>query len=284
MKRKSYELTIGGRKRVLGRKTMLMGILNTTPDSFSDGGRYLSLESALAHGLELLEAGADIVDVGGESTRPGGAGRVAAQEERRRVVPVIAELKKHAPCLVSVDTTRTEVARAACEAGADLVNDISGLRFDPALAGWLAASRIPVVIMHSRGAFGTLHENPHYQDVMGEVVAELGEAVAHARAAGVAAEQIVIDPGIGFAKDASHSLETLRRLPELAALDRPIMVGPSRKSFIGKVLDLPVGERLLGTAAATAAAILAGAHIVRVHDVGAMRQVAGLCDAILGEA
>jgi dihydropteroate synthase len=277
-------MMIGGRELALGRKTLLMGILNTTPDSFSDGGHYSELDGAVAHGLDLLEAGADIVDVGGESTRPGGAGRVDAREERRRVVPVISALKQRSQCLVSVDTTRTEVARAAWEAGADLVNDISGLRFDPAMAGWLAETRVPIVIMHSRGDFATLHENPRYGDVMGEVVAELGDATARARAAGVSAEQIVIDPGLGFAKDASHSLETLRRLGELAVLDRPILVGPSRKSFIGKVLDLPVGERLLGTAAAVAAAILGGAHIVRVHDVRAMRQVAGVCDAILGEA
>lgn len=277
-------MMIGGRERVLGLRTLLMGILNATPDSFSDGGRYSQLDSALAHGLELVEAGADFVDVGGESTRPGGAGRVDAREERRRIVPVISELKKRSQCLVSVDTTRADVARAAWEAGADLVNDISGLRFDPAMAGWLAESRVPVVLMHSRGDFAALHANPRYDDVMGEVVAELGQAVSYARSAGVGAEQIVIDPGIGFAKDASHSLEAMRRLPELAVLDRPILVGPSRKSFIGKVLDLPVGERLLGTAAAVAAAILAGAHIVRVHDVGAMRQVAGVCDAILGGA
>jgi dihydropteroate synthase len=258
-----------------------MGVLNVTPDSFSDGGRYAGTEAAVARGLEMFEQGADIVDVGGESTRPGGAARVDAGEECRRVVPVVRALRERGRGFLSVDTTKAGVARAALDAGADLVNDVSGFAFDPALAGLVAERRVPAVVMHLRGGFAAMHATPAYDDVMKEVTAELGEAVRRAEQAGVRRDELVVDPGIGFAKDARHSLEVLRRLPELQALDRPVLVGPSRKSFLGKVLDLPVGERLMGTAAAVAAAVLAGAHIVRVHDVREMTQVARVCDAIL---
>jgi dihydropteroate synthase len=258
-----------------------MGVLNATPDSFSDGGRYADPEAAIARGLEMFEQGADIVDVGGESTRPGTA-RVEAGEECRRVVPVIRGLRARSGGLLSVDTTRSGVARAALDAGADLVNDVSGFRFDPALAELVAARDVPAVVMHLRGDFDAMHAAPSYGDVMGEVAAELEESLQRAQQAGVARERLIVDPGIGFAKAAPHSLEVLRRLPELgAALDRPVLAGPSRKSFIGKVLDLPVEQRLLGTAAAVAACILGGAHIVRVHDVPEMVQVARVCDAIL---
>jgi dihydropteroate synthase len=260
-----------------------MGVLNLTPDSFSDGGLDRSPEESVARGLALFEAGADIVDVGGESTRPGGAARVSAEEELRRVVPVIRGLRERGGGPISIDTTKAEVARAALDAGADLVNDVSGLRFDPALARVAAASRVPVVIMHLRGDFEGMHREPSYHDVMGEVVSELKGALRRGVEAGLEEEQAIVDPGIGFAKAADHSLEVLRRLPELEALGRPVMVGPSRKSFIGKVLDLPVGERLIGTAAAVAASVFGGAHLVRVHDVREMVQVVRLCDAIMGQ-
>jgi dihydropteroate synthase len=258
-----------------------MGVLNVTPDSFSDGGVYRRPEDAVAGGLSLFEAGADLVDVGGESTRPGSA-RVDAEEERQRVVPVVRGLRERGAGPISVDTTKAAVARAALDAGADLVNDVSGLRFDPGLAPLLAERGVPVVLMHLRGDFSAMHREPRYEDVMGEVVAELGTALARGEAAGIPRERMIVDPGIGFAKDAGHSLEALRRLPELTALDRPVLVGPSRKSFLGTVLDRPVGERLWGTAAAVAASVLGGAHIVRVHDVREMAQVARVCDAILG--
>ncbi|HUG52583.1 MAG TPA: dihydropteroate synthase, partial [Vicinamibacteria bacterium] len=177
---------------------------------------------------------------------------------------------------------KAAVAAAALDAGADLVNDVSGFSFDPALARLVAGRGVPVVLMHIRGDFGTMHHDPRYRDVMGEVVAELRQALGRADAAGVAREQVLVDPGIGFSKAAPHSLEVVRRLPEMAALDRPLVAGPSRKSFVGRVLDLPVGERLMGTAAAVAACVLGGAHVVRVHDVAAMVQVARMCDAILG--
>jgi dihydropteroate synthase len=197
---------------------------------------------------------------------------------------VIEGLRRRGAGPLSIDTSKAAVAQAALEAGADIVNDVSGFGFDPAMAPLVARSGAPAVLMHLRGAFGGMHEAPRYDDVMGEIAAELGERIATARAAGVQQEQLLLDPGLGFSKDAAHSLEALRRLPELRALDRPLLVGPSRKSFLGKLLGLPPGERLLGTAAAAAAAVLGGAHVLRVHDVREMAEVARVCDAILGEA
>ena len=279
--RRSYRLTLRGSECVLGERTWLMGVLNVTPDSFSDGGHFAATDLAVARGLEMFEQGADVVDVGGESTRPG-ARRVGPDEESRRVVPVIEALRERGAGLISVDTTKAPVARAALDAGADLVNDVSGFRYDAELPALVAERRVPAVAMHLRGGFDTMHAAPSYRDVMGEVVGELSQSLETATAAGVPRDALIVDPGIGFAKEARHSLEVLRRLPELQSLDRPVLVGPSRKSFIGKVLDLPVGERLIGTAAAVAASILGGAHIVRVHDVREMVQVARLCDAVLG--
>jgi dihydropteroate synthase len=259
-----------------------MGVLNVTPDSFSDGGDLEGAEAAVARGLRLFEEGADWVDVGGESTRPGAA-RVPEEEEKRRVAPVVEGLRRRGAGPVSVDTTRASVARSALDAGADLVNDVSAFGYDPAMAGLVAGRGVPAVLMHLRGGFGEMHRAPAYRDVMGEIVAELGAALARAEAAGVPRERVVLDPGLGFSKDAGHSLEALRRLGEMEALDRPILVGPSRKSFIGKVLDLPVERRLMGTAAAVAACVLRGAHVVRVHDVREMVEVVRVADAIRGD-
>jgi dihydropteroate synthase len=279
--RKRYRLTLRGSECVLGDRTLVMGVLNVTPDSFSDGGRFAEADAAVARGLALFEAGADIVDVGGESTRPG-ATRVGADEERRRVAPVVRDLRARGAGPLSVDTTRACVARAALDEGADLVNDVSGFAFDPEIAPLVAERKVPAVVMHLRGGFEDVHQPPSYGDVMAEVKAELALALARGAAAGISPELLLVDPGLGFAKDAGHNLEVLRRLPELRDLDRPVLVGPSRKSFLGKVLDLPVGERLFGTAAAVAACILGGAHLVRVHDVKEMVQVVRVCDAILG--
>jgi dihydropteroate synthase len=281
--RPGFRLRVRDRELVLGTRTLVMGVLNATPDSFSDGGLYADAGQAVVRGLRLFEEGADVVDVGGESTRPGGV-EVTAEQETRRVVPVIEGLRRRGDGLVSVDTWKASVARAALDAGADLVNDVSGFRYDAALAPLVAERGVPAVVMHLRGDFASMHQAPSYRDVMGEILAELRDSLALATRAGVRAERLLVDPGIGFAKDAGHSLEALRRLPELHALGRPIVVGPSRKSFIGKVLDVPVGERRFGTAGAVAAAILAGAHVVRVHDVPEMSQVARVCDAILGSA
>jgi dihydropteroate synthase len=259
-----------------------MGVLNVTPDSFSDGGLYAEREAALARGMALFEAGADVVDVGGESTRPGGV-PMEPEAEIARVVPVIAGLRRRGPGFLSIDTTKAAVASAALDAGADLVNDISGFAFDPGLARLVARRGVPAVLMHLRGDFLSMHRDPSYKDVMAEVIAELGQAVGRAESAGVPRAQVIVDPGIGFSKAAPHSLEVIRRLSELAVLDQPVLAGPSRKSFIGRVLDLPVGERLMGTAAAVAACVLGGAHVVRVHDVAPMTQVVRMCDAIRGE-
>ena len=259
-----------------------MGVLNVTPDSFSDGGLAEGPAQATRRGMSLFEEGADIVDVGGESTRPGDRIALSAEEEIRRVVPLIEALRHRGAGPLSVDTTKAAVAAAALDAGADIVNDVSGFTFDPRLASVVARHGVPAVVMHLRGDFAAIHREPSYQDVMGEVVAELRQRIGVAEAAGMSRAQLIVDPGLGFAKNAEHSLEVLRRLPEMDALDRPILVGPSRKSFIGKVLDLPVGERLMGTAAAVAASVLAGAHVVRVHDVRAMVEVARMCDAIRG--
>ncbi len=270
-----------GESRQLGDRTWLMGILNVTPDSFSDGGCHADASRAVEYALSLFALGADVVDVGGESTRPGSV-RVEAAEEMRRVVPVLRSLRDQGAGLLSIDTTRAEVARAALDAGADIVNDVSGFRFEPALARVVAAAGAPAVLMHLRGDFATMHEAPRYRDVLGEITAELRESLAVGREAGIEPSQLILDPGIGFAKNAAHSLETLRRLHELHGLGRAILVGPSRKSFIGKALEGPAHERQFGTAAAVAACVLSGAHIVRVHDVREMAQVARVCDAILG--
>jgi dihydropteroate synthase len=266
---------------VLGERTLVMGVLNVTPDSFSDGGALATAEAAVEKGLRLFADGADWVDVGGESTRPG-ARPVSAEEEIARVVPVVAGLRRRGGGPISVDTTKASVARAALDAGADLVNDVSGFGYDPAMASLVAERGVPAVLMHLRGSFAAMHAAPSYRDVVAEVVAELGAAIERARGAGVPRERLVVDPGIGFSKDAVHSLEVLRRIDELRVLDRPILVGPSRKSFIGAVLDAPVGRRLMGTAAAVAACVLGGAHVVRVHDVAEMAEVARVCDAIRG--
>jgi len=275
-----HTLTLRGQSCVLGARTWVMGVLNVTPDSFSDGGRFQAAGAAIEAGLAQFEAGADVVDVGGESTRPG-AQPVAADEEIRRVVPVVEALRRRHHGFVSIDTTKAAVARAALDAGADLVNDVSGFRFDPAMAALVAERRVPAVVMHLRGDFAGMHRQPVYGDVAREVAHELAERLRDALRAGVEREQVLLDPGLGFAKDAGHTLELLRRLPELQSLGRPLVVGPSRKSFIGRVLDLPAGERVFGTAAAVAASILAGAHVVRVHDVRPMAEVARVCDAIL---
>ncbi len=273
-------MRIGGRE--FGAGPYLLGVLNVTPDSFSDGGRLADADAAIARGMELFAEGADWLDVGGESTRPG-ATQVAVEEETRRVAPVIEGLRRRGAGPLSVDTSKAAVARAALEAGADLVNDVSGFGYDPAMAPLLAARRVPAVLMHLRGGFAEMHRAPSYADVMGEIVSELGEALARAERAGVERRLLIVDPGLGFSKDAVHSLEALRRLPELGALDRPVLVGPSRKSFIGKLLDLPVERRLMGTAAAVASAVLLGAHVVRVHDVAEMVEVVRVADAVRGD-
>jgi len=268
-------------------RTAVMGILNVTPDSFSDGGRYPDVVSAVARGVEMVRQGADIVDVGGESTRPGAAA-VSAVEELERVIPVVRELRRRIAAPISIDTTKEEVARGALDAGADLVNDISALRFDPAMVRLVARENVPVVLMHMQGRPRTMQLAPRYRDVVGEVTAFLRERVAFAVDNGVAAERIVVDPGIGFGKGLDHNLALLRHLGALGELGRPVLVGLSRKSFLGRLLepgataDAGTPGRLEGSLAGTAAAVLAGAHMVRVHDVLETCRAVRVADAIRG--
>ncbi len=266
----------------LGGKTLIMGILNVTPDSFYDGGAYLQTEKAVKHGLKLEDQGADLVDVGGESTRPDRPGAVSAADEIRRVVPVIERLAGRLTIPLSVDTYKSEVARGAIAAGASLVNDISGLRFDPDMAACAAAAGAAMVLMHSRGNPQKLHGLPALKRPLQSVLQGLRHSVEKAVQAGISRNRIVLDPGLGFGKGVKDNLAVLRRLEELKRFHMPILVGPSRKSFIGNLLNLPVEQRLLGSLASTAVAVIQGAHIIRVHDVPETRQVVQMCDAIMG--
>jgi dihydropteroate synthase len=257
-----------------------MGVVNVTPDSFSDGGLYLDPERAIAHGEELAEAGAGILDVGGESTRPG-ADAVPADEELRRVEPVIAGLAGGGAA-VSVDTSKAAVAAAALDAGAEIVNDVTALRGDPEMAALCAERGATVVLMHMLGTPRTMQDEPRYVDVVDDVKAFLAERIAVATAAGIDEEGIWLDPGIGFGKTAAHNLELLRRLAELGELGRPLVVGTSRKSFIGRVDGSEAGERLGGTIASSVLAAAEGAEVLRVHDVVEVGQAIVVADAILG--
>ncbi len=263
----------------LSQRAHVMGIVNVTPDSFSDGGLFLDPETAIKHGLHLAEEGADILDVGGESTRPG-ADPVDADTETRRVVPVIEGLARQTPTPISVDTTKAEVARAALDAGASIINDVSAGRFDPPILDLAAERGVPVVLMHMLGDPRTMQQDPTYDDVVGEIATFLADRADAAVAAGVSRARILIDPGFGFGKTREHNLILLRRLRELTSLGTPVVAGTSRKSFIGLTLDVPVEERLEGTAATVAVAVMNGAAVVRVHDAGPMRRVASMVDAV----
>ncbi|HEU4705776.1 MAG TPA: dihydropteroate synthase [Solirubrobacterales bacterium] len=258
----------------------LMGIVNVTPDSFSDGGLYLDPDAAIAHGRQLADDGAEILDIGGESTRPG-AEPVSGEEEMRRVIPVIQGLVATG-CHVSVDTSKAPVAAAALDAGAEIVNDVTALRGDPDTAALCAERGATVVLMHMLGKPRTMQEDPRYDDVVAEVKAFLAERLEAAVAAGIAEERIWLDPGIGFGKTAAHNMELLRRLGELRELGRPLVVGTSRKSFIGKVDGSPPDERRGGTIASSILATAEGADVLRVHDVAEMRQALAVATAILG--
>ena len=257
-----------------------MGILNVTPDSFSDGGLFLDPDAAVAHGRELAADGAEIVDVGGESTRPGAA-EVSAAEEVERTAPVVAGLTA-AGIPVSIDTSKAAVAEAALDAGARMVNDVTALNGDPALAALCADRDCEVALMHMQGTPRTMQENPTYGDVVEDVRAFLAERIEVATAAGIDEERIWIDPGIGFGKALEHNLELLRRLGELRDLGRPILIGTSRKSFIGKLTGRDVGDRLGGTIASNVLALRAGAEMLRVHDVREMREACLVAETILG--
>jgi dihydropteroate synthase len=270
----------GGRTLDLGRSTRIMGILNVTPDSFSDGGVHFEAHHAVEAGRAMLAEGADLIDVGAESTRPGSE-PVPAGEEIRRVLPVVEELARLG-AVVSIDTRKSAVARAALRAGAVIVNDVSGLRFDPDLAGVVAEAGAGLVLMHSRGTPHDMQANPRYHNVVSEVALELEESCARAMAANVPPESLVVDPGLGFAKTAEHNLILLRELDVLVKLGRPVLVGGSRKSFVGWILgNRPVTERTHGSLAVAVTAALLGAHIVRVHDVAPTADALSVTDAIL---
>ncbi|MHB1049954.1 MAG: dihydropteroate synthase [Bacteroidota bacterium] len=271
----------------LSRRTAIMGIVNVTPDSFSDGGDNLDPDAALHHARMMVEDGADIIDVGGESTRPkgmygDGAKKISVQEELDRVIPVIERISRAIDTIISIDTYKSEVAQEALNAGASMVNDISGLRFDGRIARVAAQHRAALVVMHIQGTPETMQQHPVYQDVVREVREELRQAADKAHAEGVRC--IVIDPGIGFGKNLEHNLSLIKHLDSFRELGYPILIGTSRKGFIGAVLDLPVDQRIEGTAATVAISIMNGAHIVRVHDVREMKRVAVVTDAIMKNA
>jgi dihydropteroate synthase len=270
-----------GRTLALGDRTLVMGVINTTPDSFSDGGALLDPTTAIAAGVRMVEEGADLLDVGGESTRPG-AQPLGAAAERERVLPVIRGLAERVSVPISVDTYKASVADAALDAGASMVNDISGLRYEPDLAAIVAKHSAAIVLMHTRGRSSDMYKQAVYHDVVDEVLDELRESIAFASGAGVHKERVLIDPGLGFAKEPAHSFEALGRLPEFADLGRPLLVGPSRKGFLNRPLgrELPAAERDWATAAAVTTAVLSGAHIVRVHAVREMAQVVRVADEI----
>jgi len=284
--RKRYRLRLPSRTLLLGERTLLMGVLNVTPDSFSDGGRYLDAPSAIARAFEMERAGADLLDIGGESTRPGAA-PVSAEQELGRVLPVLNGLRGKLRIPISLDTQKAAVAEAGIAAGAQIINDVSALRADPALAEIVRRHRVALVLMHMRGTPGTMQQGPFARDVMLDVVAGLRAALARAKRAKIGRSRLLIDPGIGFGKSYEQNFQLLARLPELSRLGYPLVVGTSRKAFIGWLLGgkeqgqpWPADKRLWGTAATVAASILGGAHVVRVHDVAEMAQVAPIADGI----
>ncbi|OUL35338.1 dihydropteroate synthase [Nostoc sp. T09] len=276
----STKLIIRERCFQWGQQTYLMGVLNVTPDSFSDGGKFNNTTAALTQAQALVAAGADMIDVGGQSTRPGAA-QITLAEEIERVLPVVRELRSGINIPISVDTTSADVARASVAAGADMINDISGGTFDSQMLPTVASLGVPIVLMHIRGNPQTMQQQTDYQDLIAEIYSFLAKQIAAATAAGINPQKIIIDPGIGFAKNYEQNLEIFRRLRSLRALNCPILVGPSRKSFIGRILNQPDPKaRVWGTAAACCAAIVNGADILRVHDVKEMRDVSLVTDAI----
>jgi len=284
-KRKQFRLKLRSQSLILGERTQIMGVLNVTPDSFSDGGKYDQPEMAIEHALALEEAGADLLDIGGESTRPGSE-ETSASEELDRILPVLEGLRGRLKIPISVDTRRSTVAELVMRVGVEIINDVSGLRSDARIADVAAKHHVPLILMHMRGEPRTMQRGPFARDVMKDVVRGLRDSVAEARQAGVAKSQIILDPGIGFGKSYSQNYELLQKLPQLAGLGYPLLVGSSRKGFLGATLarggkPVPPEERIWGTAATVTASIFGGAHIVRVHDVAEMVQVARVADRVV---
>ncbi len=280
LQRKRFRLDWGGYSLDMGEKTLVMGILNVTPDSFSDGGNYFSMDRAVEQALAMEADGADIIDIGGESTRPY-ADEVTLEQELDRVVPVIEKLSKIVKTPISIDTYKSEVAEAAIDAGAAIINDISALSFDSNMVSVAKKTDVPVILMHIKGTPKDMQNNPVYDDLMGEMKSFFNEAVSRAEAGGIAKEKLILDPGIGFGKTADHNLEILRDLKEFESLGLPLLLGSSRKTFIGKILDKEPENRDTGTMATVAAGIMNGAHIVRVHNVKMAMETVKVMDAIL---
>ncbi|MBW1886862.1 MAG: dihydropteroate synthase [Deltaproteobacteria bacterium] len=267
----------------LGQRTHVMGILNVTPDSFSDGGRYLKREKAIEHGIDMARDGADIIDVGGESTRPYSK-KISIDEERERVIPVIEALSQELNIPICIDTFKSEIAKMAMQAGASMINDISAFRFDPDLISVVQESGVPVILMHMKGTPDHMQDNPIYDDLIGEILDFLNSAVDRALNGGINKDMIIIDPGIGFGKTFDHNLEIINALTKFDSLGRPILLGTSRKAFIGHILDREVHDRDTGTMATIAAGVMNGAHIIRVHDVKKGVETVKVIDAIKRES
>lgn len=285
IRRKIHQIKLRRGELLLGRKTLVMGVLNVTPDSFSDGGKFFDAKGAVEHALAMQRGGADIIDIGAESTRPGSKS-ISAAEELSRLLPVLERLRGKLKIPISVDTQKSAVAELTIGAGAAMINDVSGLISDPRLAEVVARHRVPIILMHMRGTPRTMQTRPFARNVMKDVIGGLKKSVAVARKARIEKSQIVLDPGIGFGKSFEQNYELLAKLPELAKLGYPLLVGTSRKGFLGKTMarngkPAPAGQRIWGTAATVTASILGGAHIVRVHDVAEMVQVARVVDAVV---
>jgi dihydropteroate synthase len=274
-----YSIRCRKRTLTLGKQTLLMGILNVTPDSFSDGGLFFDREKAVAHGLRMVEEGADIIDIGGESTRPGSK-PLELEEELRRVIPLIESLAKEIDVPISIDTYKSGVAQRAIESGAEIINDISGLHFDPTLAQVAVKEDVPIILMHIRGTPETMQKNVHYESLFSEILQYLKDSIQKAESAGLDPHQIIIDPGIGFGKTVEDNLLIIKNLYEFRILGKPILLGTSRKNFIGKILNAEAGDRLEGTLSSIAIGVLNGAHIIRSHDVLQTKKAIAVADAI----
>ena len=261
--------------------TLIMGILNMTPDSFSDGGQFKYHDQAIDYALEMVKEGANIIDIGGESTRPG-AKAVQLEEELMRTIPIIEAIRLKSDCLISIDTYKSKVAKAALDAGADMVNDISGLTFDHNMASLVAERNVPVIIMHIKGKPGDMQKNPNYDNLIKEIKAFFEVQIAIAKKAGIDSGNIILDPGIGFGKRLEDNFEIIRELGQISTMGYPVLLGPSRKSFIGFTLDLPIEERIEGTLASITAGVINGARIVRVHDIRATRRTLTITEKIMG--
>jgi len=278
--KQAFSLKWGDHLLDLDARTHIMGVLNVTPDSFSDGGQYLAWEKAVEHGLDMAREGADIIDIGGESTRPY-AERVSANEEKERVIPVIETLSRELEIPISIDSCKSEVTREALRAGASIINDISALRYDADMISVAAEAEVPVILMHMKGTPADMQVNPTYDRLIPEIIDFLRDAMDRAMEGGIRREMIILDPGIGFGKTFDHNLEIIRDLAQFHSLDRPLLIGPSRKTFLGHILEKNAHARDTGTMAAVAAAVLKGAHIVRVHNVKACLDTVKVIDAIM---